>query len=559
MATFEIEHLPNEVILNIFSYLSRVDLLWARLVCKRWLHLASLPEFLVRNRLIITKDNLFSLLSRLEKPDAASTMIYQNVHLYQLYSCNFLDKILNKIGSHIISLRLNNAAVFTNIQGKCPKLRELTVGNINWMPVGENRIAMDLNNFESLTSIDLLCDNLTDQFKILLLQQLTKENTRIKLQKLQVRYVIQPADLMTNLVRMHAETLRLINFYFPTQPEGDLEEWCEIFANLKKLDSIILSGNSSSDWLSCAFAFIPDEAPLKQLCMSGLMRINHPLILLILRKWKNTLENLELMFCTCLNDESMGLLWNLRNNLRVLNVSYCSFVSQEGLLKGIAKECNTKLRGLYLNDNSDLTGETISLLAERLPYLEVLSLENCRNISRNKSISSLFQHLTRLRKLVLNECAITDRQLLGRAIKPQFSILRLRGLETLSLRGCQITNYALTHAFKFKELRVLKLGYCHRISSPGIAHLVTNCPMLESLDLNSCVSIDDEAIMHVAKGLKRLRKLNINNCNKVTSRAIDYIIEHCKNINELCISGINSLDVKEETRRLLRVRPQLKL
>lgn len=549
-------NLPNELLIHIFKYLPHGDLQQIRLVCKRWHDLAQLTEFMGKSKLIINRDNMGTLKECLEHDeDLSKRLAYDTLELHGLELCEELQMILKCLGPNIHKLRLYKSPVFAILNDCLPELEELIVTHIPTVQ-SDNTFSVNLSKFKNFKSLDISCSNVTNYIKTHMILNLTREMS-LKMEKLCIELNREHEELLIYTLQYHSDSLKHLEIILRSNPIM-ISKWKQVFGAFKHLETLKITGVSCYQWLKEIMECLPKETPLRHCDLSGGLQVDDVLLKLIIHKWPETLENMELMFCNSLTDEGVKHLGILRNTLRSLNISHCSKVSAKGLLQGLAAERNTTLKTLVLNDMPDMDSDSVRLLAERLPCLTYLSLENCRESVNDSTLEYIFRHQIQLQHLMLDDCIrITDEGLLGFGDFPA-PISNLKGLQSLSLRGCRnLSNRALIKGLKFLELRKLVLGYCHKISSMGIEELVENCPALEDLTISSCLMIDDDAMLHIAQGLSRLRRLNVSNCINLTGKSIDYVVELCKSLKELSMCGIDSLEIQEVQEKFLQLKPQI--
>ncbi|XP_005178028.1 F-box/LRR-repeat protein 7 isoform X1 [Musca domestica] len=548
--------LPNELLIHIFQYLPHGDLQQVRLVCRRWHDLAQLPEFKEKNKIVVNNENKFLLLESLNvDSDLAQRLSFDTLELHGLELADDVQLLLKYLGKKVRKLRLYKSPVFASLNDNLPALEELIVTHIPTVQ-SDNTFSLNLSNFPKFKALDIACSNVTTYVKTHMILNLTRE-VSVKMGKLCIEVNRDHEDLLIYTLQCHAQTLRHLEIILRSTPIM-IVKWKQVFAALENLETLKITGVSCYMWLKHVFECLPKEAPLRHLDLSGGLQVDDPLLKLIVNKWPQSLETMELMFCSCLTDEGVKSLGSLRGSLKTLNISHCSKISSQGLLQGLVQETNPILTTLVLNDITDTATDNMCLVMQRLPNLCYLSLESCRDAVTDVTLENIFRHQTKLQHLFLDDCMrISDEGLLGFGSHPA-PIHRLKGLQTLSLRGCRnLSNRALAKGLKFPELRKLVLGYCHKISSMGIEELVENCPSLEDLTISSCLMIDDDAMLHIAQGLPRLRRLNVSNCINLTGKSIDYVVELCRSLKELSMCGIDSLEIQEVQDKFLQMKPQI--
>ena len=549
-------NLPNELLIHIFKYLPHSDLQQIRLVCKHWHDLMQLPEFMGKSKLIINPDYMVTIYDSLTNDDALRRRLaYDTLELHSMELSDELQLILKILGPTIYKVRLYKSPVFAVLNDCLPELEELVVSHIPTVQ-SDNTFSVNLSKFKNFKSLDIGCSNVTTYIKTHMLLNLTRDIS-LRIEKLCLELNREHEELLIYTLQFHSETLKHLEICLRSYP-GMIPKWKQVFKLFKHLECLKITGTSCYQWLKEIMECLPKEAPLRHCDLSGGLQVDDVLLKLIISKWSATLANMELMFCNALSDEAVKELAVLSHTLESLNISHCSKVTCNGLLQGVARETNNTLKTLVLNDMPEVDSLAICKLAQHLPCLTYLSLENCRESVNDVTLSHIFCYQLQLQHLILDDCIrITDEGLMGFGSTPK-PISNLKGLQTLSLRGCRnLSNRALSKALKFTDLRKLVLGYCHKISYMGIEELVENCPALEDLTISSCLMIDDDAMLHIAHGLPRLRRLNVSNCVNLTGKSIDYVMELCKSLKELSMCGIDSLEIQKVQEKFLQLKPQI--
>lgn len=101
---------------------------------------------------------------------------------------------------------------------------------------------------------------------------------------------------------------------------------------------------------------------------------------------------------------------------------------------------------------------------------------------------------------------------------------RLRGLRTLCLAGCDISDVALRYITQhLPRLTVLDISSCSRVTDAGVAQLATppasTMDTLQTLDLSSCRLLTDASLEHLAR-CDALSRLDLRHTPNVTAAAI---------------------------------------
>ncbi|EFX84856.1 hypothetical protein DAPPUDRAFT_99207 [Daphnia pulex] len=107
--------------------------------------------------------------------------------------------------------------------------------------------------------------------------------------------------------------------------------------------------------------------------------------------------------------------------------------------------------------------------------------------------------------------------------KSSYSISNLRGLVYLSISGCnKITDQSLQEAFRFRDLRYLDLNACSLVTDSGLVALCEHNRGLETLILNYC-KITDCAMITAISYLARIIKLSLHGCSNITKLTLQAI------------------------------------
>lgn len=139
------------------------------------------------------------------------------------------------------------------------------------------------------------------------------------------------------------------------------------------------------------------------------------------------------------------------------------------------------LRKLALSGNSGLGDESISLLWQRLPLLEVLELFGCRRVSHRglRNVSTLLTNLD------LRSCPRIGNKAL-------FYLRRCKEMVHLFLGGTSVTDTGVSHLRSLSKLRYIHLSNCKDVSRKALSYLST-LP-LSNLNLdNTSITKEDMA------------------------------------------------------------------
>lgn len=143
----------------------------------------------------------------------------------------------------------------------------------------------------------------------------------------------------------------------------------------------------------------------------------------------------------------------------------------------------TKLSLLHLEFLNCAKITRISIMKEYCPEIEYLDLRGCRNIP-NSELGYFLSHLRSLKVLILSDTNINDYT---------FGII---------LNNC-------------KEIEVLDISYCNRISNKAIARIPNRLRLLTGLKLSYCSNIETLTLLQILACCKYLEILDLSGCYKI--------------------------------------------
>ena len=422
------ESLPDDVLVQIFSYLPKVSLVRLSIVNSRW-HRVCFDASLWREvcipfdlRYNVTDSTLMRL-----------TMCSKNMYKLYLVECrNLTDDLLEFISIH------------------CPNLKKLQLcGCVQITDRGMLAIARQCTKLKKL---GIAKTKVTDRSLNILIQN----NTGLK----SLEASTQACTVETLSELRNCKCLRKLNVY--ETPEEVLVKKSGIV-----LDDSMLEALGKSCPCLTHLVLIYDNVEASDSSLRGLAR-GCPL-----------LENLEIDSCPAVGDQ--GIVALIENGtLEHLHLGE-SRVSDE-TLRAVAAHL-PRIRSLKL-EYADVTDNGVFLLMGRCKFLEELSLgvkitENLTDITASiiSCLSGPF-----LCSLEFNSCAITDR---GLSILVSNSVL----LTSLSIKACtQITFEGLMKCLKrCQGLRLLDVSFSglvqNAIQLMDIAEILPNLCSLGIVDV----------------------------------------------------------------------------
>eukprot|EP01038_Epipyxis_sp_PR26KG_P016706 gene16706-22850_t len=278
-------------------------------------------------------------------------------------------------------------------------------------------------------------------------------------------------------------------------------------------------------------------------------------ILNICKFMSSSLTHLNISQCDNINNNDMILIFTHLTCLLSLDISECSYLSDESIASSFPIPTVTNNPLISLNVSRCLfSDDGIIRLSEHIPSLTYLNISHCYKLTDMSIIDGITHYLTNLIELHASRCYnITDDGLMTISYK-------LLHLSTLNVSGCYLlTNYGINFLTSFGNgLHSLDLnGCCDHITNQTISNLVQNLPNLTSLGLRGCACTTDREIICMMIHLKYLKRLDISGSDYVTSKSIINLIYNlryliwidvsaCYNIAEEdfeCFHNNNSVEI----------------
>eukprot|EP00697_Spironema_sp_BW2_P013680 gnl/Spiro4/38_TR24_c0_g1_i1.p1 gnl/Spiro4/38_TR24_c0_g1~~gnl/Spiro4/38_TR24_c0_g1_i1.p1 ORF type:complete len:286 (+),score=40.38 gnl/Spiro4/38_TR24_c0_g1_i1:90-947(+) len=201
---------------------------------------------------------------------------------------------------------------------------------------------------------------------------------------------------------------------------------------------------------------------------------------------------------------------------------------------------------------------------------------NCHGVKDDRVLSLPPSVCARVKAISLSSCsALTDAAVLFLLRScPCLVSLSLRHLEIkdslwnelssaggLRLRALDIgfvprvDDAVLAKLAACRNLRFLNLGYCHEYSDRGLLLLVSQCTLLESLDLTHS-ALTDIGLEAIAANCSSLRSLGLCYCAGISDRGISAICGRCVWLQQLDLR-FTGLGITEACVPLVRSLPKM--
>lgn len=173
------------------------------------------------------------------------------------------------------------------------------------------------------------------------------------------------------------------------------------------------------------------------------------------------------------------------------------------------------------------------------PKLRRLILSYCKHVS-DRFMQHLAHHAAdRLEEMDLTRCTtISDTGFRYWSERPFASLRKLVLADCTYLSDAAITH--LAHAAR--GLTDLDLSFCCALSDAAVERVATGLPRMRRLDLAFCGSaVSDASMANIGRGLKELRVLSVRGCVRVTRQGVEAVMTGCKDLEVFDVSQCRNL------------------
>ncbi|XP_047417468.1 dynein regulatory complex subunit 6 [Sciurus carolinensis] len=489
---FDISHLPEKVILEIFSHLGLRDVVICGQVSHSWMVMIQITKLwnainfsTVKNT--VTDKFVVSTLQRWRL----------NVLCLNFRGCLLRPKTLKYVSHcrNLQELNVSDCSTLTDesmkhISEGCPGVLYLNLSNTT---ITNKTMRLLPKHFHNLQNLSLAyCRKFTDKG----LQYLNLGNGCHKLIYLDLSGCTQiSVQGFKNIASSCSGVMHLTINDMPTLTDNcvkALVEKCQSITSVVFIGSPHISDGTFKALSTC---------DLRKIRFEGNKRITDACFKFIDKNYPN-IHHIYMVDCKGITDGSLKSLSPLKH-LTVLNLANCVRIGDVGLRHFLDGPSSIRIRELNLSNCLQLGDISIMKLSERCRNLNYLSLRNCEQLTDQG-----IEHIVNI-----------------------FSLI------SLDLSGTVISNEGLIVLSRLKKLKELSLSECYRITDFGIQAFCKSSVILEHLDVSYCLQLSDEIIKAVAIYCTYLTSLNIAGCPQITNLAIEMLSAKCRYLHILDISG----------------------
>ena len=252
-----------------------------------------------------------------------------------------------------------------------------------------------------------------------------------------------------------------------------------------------------------------------------------PYVLRLIAQYCGNLESLTLDGFTQMTDGEITAVARGCPKLQRFEAPRAIAITARGLVS-LAENC-PHLTAIDFSDHYFLVDEMADAIGRTLgPRLESLNLASCMGLSR-EAITNLVSRCTKLRKLFLDSCSVTDATLL--------KLPEDTPMIELSIKRCNaVTCTGLAHVGRVcRHLTRLDMYGVRVASDAVVSEIFKHNPLLEAVDISWCLRLTDESV-NALVGCNRLRRLCLTGCDQVSWVAVTRVARAATYLKHLDLS-----------------------
>jgi len=191
-----------------------------------------------------------------------------------------------------------------------------------------------------------------------------------------------------------------------------------------------------------------------------------------------------------------------------------------------------------------LSDVTLSRLAVGCPELRVLDISECQAVT-DEGLRQLVDNAKHLRELLLHGNQNVSGHLFSVTAESHndCSLFVCCGLRSIGMKGCSLLDDEKLGwlAQSCALLESLDVSDCPHVSSRGVAQVIRKCPRLVSLAVIGDNTIGDSVGCAIAVRLPNMMSLDFAGTSGLTAVSLAQVIQKCRNLRHLNFAGIPGL------------------
>jgi hypothetical protein len=175
-----------------------------------------------------------------------------------------------------------------------------------------------------------------------------------------------------------------------------------------------------------------------------------------------------------------------------------------------------------------------------IPFCETHKELKALNITWNHRFSAKFMHslalnCPKLKFLTISHCT---------QYKESFAVFTgfLQNLEFLSIdRAPLLLDHGLNQMIQgsANKLNTLVLNECPKLTDEGLAHAISQCANLSTLELNNIPEMTDKTVTDLPERLLgNIKSLSVGGCAKLTDLTMEHVMKHNQRLQTLQLNQV---------------------
>lgn len=262
------------------------------------------------------------------------------------------------------------------------------------------------------------------------------------------------------------------------------------------------------------------------------------------------LRDLVINYCSEVSDTGVTAIAQGCPDLEEFEVAGCTALSDASILC-LVDSCR-KLRKLNLKECVQLTSLSVNDVVTKLKHLKYLNLETCHRLT-DLYLLKLVSSRSSGNRNGNSEARVQD-DLVSKPTAQLHDTDNDHGDSLKNVINDLIGNPADEKQKEEVNLEIhshlfsLYLGFCSKISASCIRQVATFCPDLRELTLQGCSYINDSSVAVLMKCCRFLSRLNIsggsvNQISRLTDKCLDFIGKHGENLRHLLICKNHNITI----------------
>ncbi|XP_057295993.1 dynein regulatory complex subunit 6-like isoform X1 [Hydractinia symbiolongicarpus] len=265
---------------------------------------------------------------------------------------------------------------------------------------------------------------------------------------------------------------------------------------------------------------------------------------------------------TEISDASLRHLSRDCNSLQYLNIAHCANISNRGLHYLASGKGSQKLIYLDMSGCDQITRDGFKMLSKGCVRLNSIYLNEMPSLN-DDAVEALMTECKNLRMLsMLHSPLLTDVGMRYVCSSKKLHVLKVEGnnwLTDASVKALTRNNHELRFLYlvdvprvtdmslkalgQCRNLLVLNVADCIRLSDTGVRYIVEGCSgaKLREINLTNCIRVSDVSLLRISQKCTSLLYANFSYCEHVTDAGVE-LLATIPTLISIDLSGCNITD-----------------